>query len=206
MHTLDRQEVTGMLQSRPRTLVTAICLSCVVGLSLGCDSTCKPEREAIVIDNGSFEIDGVPSVAGWTMRNPWRAQTSNDGAPGSGSWSLRLYGDTPTANDVAWQKVEGVADGDVLTLTAYVKGFGGSGRGGIIRLVSGSDPLEEGPHPQAASDSTRWVRLALTDTLSLSPGDSVWVVLSALALPDSIAAIGLSVGLFDDVRVVREGD
>jgi hypothetical protein len=57
------------------------------------------------------------------------------------------------------------------------------------------------------SDSRDWVRLTLTDTLSLSPGDSVWVVLSALGLPDSIAALmDPCVGLFDDVRVVREGE
>jgi hypothetical protein len=195
-----------MLLFRSRMLITVACLACTVALSAGCDSTCRPERDAPHIANGSFEIKGAPSLAGWTLLNPGGAETFYDGAPGSGSWSLMLHGDAAPTNDVAWQKVGGVADGDVLTLTTYVKGYGRFGRGGIIRLVSGSGPLEGGPHPWAASDSTHWMRLTLTDTLSLSPGDSVWVVLSSIPLPDSIAALmEPTLGLFDDVRVVRGG-
>jgi hypothetical protein len=214
---LDRLEVEGMLRSRPRTLVTIVCLLCVVVLAHGCDSTCKPEREAIHIDNGSFEIEGSPSFAGWTLLNPDLADTLNDGAPGSGSWSLRLQADTDPTSAVAWQEVEGAADGDVLTLTAYVKAYRPGGfyyGGGLIGLVSGSHPLdvrlhplEVELHPWAASDSRDWVRLTTTDTLSLSPRESVWVVLSSYPLPDSLGAIFYnSVGFFDDVRVVREGE
>jgi hypothetical protein len=159
--------------------------------------------------NGSFEINGAPSLARWTLLNPDLAETVNDGAPGSGSWSLKLTADSAPTTAVVWQKVEGVADGDVLTITTYVKAhkWGALYRGGeIIRLTSGSSPLEGGPHSWAASDSTDWVRLTLTDTLSLSPGDSVWVVLSSVPLEDSLAAIWYeSIGLFDDVRVVRNG-
>jgi hypothetical protein len=196
---LDRFEVKDMLQRRLRTLVTVVCLSCVVALSLGCDSTCRPERDTNLIDNGSFEINRKPSLAGWTLLNPDLAETVNDGAPGSGFWSLKLSADWAPTMAVVWQKVEGTADGDVLTLTAYVKAY--EGGGGIIRLVSGSHPLEQGPHPWASSDSTDWVRLALTDTLALSPGDSVWVVLSSFH-----TEISERIGLFDDVRVVRDGE
>lgn len=182
-----------------RTLAIIGCLAGALGLSSGCDSTSRPERDTNLIGNGSFESDGAPSLAGWTALNPSLAETVRDGAPGSGLWSLKLTADWAPTSAVVWQRIEGVASGDVLTLTAYLKAP--EGGGGIVDIVSGPAPTGRLQVPWISTGSTDWVRLSLTDTLSLSPGDSVWVVLSSLH-----TEVAPRIGLFDDVRVVREGD
>lgn len=187
-----------MLRGRSSTLVTALCLSYLVLLSVGCESSSKPEGRENMVSNGSFETRGQPSLAGWELLNPSLAQSEHDGGPRGGSWSLRLTADWAPTTAVAWQKVEGVKSGDILTLSSYVKAHPGGG--GSIKLLCGPGPLEPTRHRSVSSASTEWVKLALTDTLSLSEGDAVWVVLSSHdteVLP--------RVGLFDEVRLVREG-
>ena len=183
---------------RSSTLVTALCLSCLALLSLGCESSSKPERQKNLISNGSFESRGHPSLAGWELLNPSLAQSEHEGGPGGGSWSLKLTADWAPTTAVAWQKVEGVMSGDVLTLTSFVKARPGGG--GTMMLASGSHPQQPARQRSVSSDSTAWVRLALTDTLSLSEGDAVWVVLSS-----HHTELIPRVGLFDEVRLVREG-
>lgn len=188
-----------MLRSSFQALVAASCLLCLVASMPGCDSTSRPEAQTNLIENGSFEINRMPSLKGWTLLNPNLAASVQEGAPGGGYWSLKLTADWAPTSAVVWQKVEGVKNGDVLTLTSYVKAY--EDGGGIIKLQCGPQPLEPSRERWVSSDVTDWVRLTLTDTLSLSAGDSVWVVLSS-----ENTEVVPRIGLFDNVRLVRDGE
>jgi len=184
-----------MLPLKPRALLTVLSLSCAVGLSSGCDSTCRPERDTNLVYNGSFEIGGKPSLDGWTVANPTLSQLVRGGAPGSGSWSLALTADGAPTTTIVWQKIENVASGDLLDVSAYLKAH--EGGGGRLRVLIGPSPTDYFGYWDTFSISSGWTKLTLTCQLPRSLEDPVWVVLSSLH-----TEIVPRTGQFDDVRVV----
>jgi hypothetical protein len=177
-------------------LVRMLCLICLSVLFLGCESTSRPDREETLISNGSFEKKGKPSLEGWEILNPTLAQSENEGGPGGGSWSIKLTADWAPTSAVVWQKIDGVKNGDVLTLSSYVKARPDGG--GIMKLVCGPHAQLPSRERWVTSDSTGWVKVAVTDTLSLAEGEFVWVVLSS-----HHTELVPRMGLFDEVRLVR---
>jgi hypothetical protein len=187
-----------MARRIPSMLIALICLVYLMLLTLQCSSPTRPAREDNLVSNGSFETRGRPSLSGWELLNPSLAQSEHDGGPGGGSWSLKLTADWAPTTAVAWQKIDNLKSGDVLALSSSVKAYDDGG--GIIGLACGPSPLEPTRHRSVFSDSTAWVKVTLTDTVAVSEGDSVWVVLSSH--PTEIVP---RVGLFDEVRLVRVG-
>ena len=73
--------------------------------------------------------------------------------------------------------IPGIRDGDVLRLSAFVRAVDAEG-GGLVGLAVGSRYGQRCDR-WASTGSTSWKHLIVQDTVSLPPGDTVWVVLSS---------------------------
>ena len=169
------------------------------------DLTQNSENSAItsppanLIPNGSFEQDGQATLDTWQVTNSALASLIPQAAPGGGQWSLRLEADgAPTTGQVRFA-VPGLADGDVVRLSAYVRASGERG-GGLVGLEVASADGRLRRKSFASSDDAQWTRVGVTETLSLEPGDNVWVVLRSP--PTELYA---RAGLFDLVMLERLG-
>lgn len=154
----------------------------------------SPPQNLLV--NGSFERFCCPSFLGWVVVNPGLTSPVPDAPEDGGCWSLRLTADWAPTTAILRQKIEGVTDGDVLRLSAQVRAEDPAG-GGSIGLLVGEVPWTN-TGKWASTNDTLWTRLTLVDTLSMEPGDSVWVEISALH-----TEIVPRVGLFDSVVLER---
>lgn len=147
-----------------------------------------------LVVNGSFETAGNPSLDGWQPDNSSLISTVSPGSPGGGDWALQVEADQAPTSGFVTQKVEGLADGDVVKLQADVRAVGASG-GGRILLVVGESP-QAMPSKWAETTSESWATLSVVDTLELAETDSVWVKLSSLN-----TEVVPRVGLFDSVTL-----
>lgn len=141
-------------------------------------SIIEPPFDNNLISNSSFEIDNVPTLKGWRLGNKQLAKLVKQAPPGGGNWSLQLTSDWAPTTGYAYTSVPNLKSGDIIRLSAYVRGYGKFGGRGIIGLAVGSKFYTVNLKSTSSSD-TLWNRISLTDTLNLTPGDSVWVVLSS---------------------------
>ena len=153
-----------------------------------------PSQNLVV--NGSFERFCCPSFVGWTVFNPALTSPANDTPADGGCWSLRLTADWAPTTAILRQRIAGVADGDVLRLSAQVRAEDPMG-GGSIGLLVGKAPWTK-TGKWASTNDTLWTGLSLVDTLSMEPGDSVWVEISSFH-----TEIVPRVGFFDLVVLER---
>lgn len=130
--------------------------------------------------NGSFEVDGSPSLAGWewTCNLPG---TANDGAPSSGSWSAtkepgHAKGCFPS---LLFQRLPDALDGDLLTVSGWVRCPDGDEPclGGYIGLGSINAGIFTSDD-EVQSQTQQWTYITITDTVELSAGDTAVVILS----------------------------
>lgn len=147
--------------------------------------------EANLIQNGSFERGGQPTLEGWQVQNEALTQLVAGGAPEAGRWSLRLEADWAPTTGVVRALLPGVRNGDVLRVSAWIRAE--SGGGGVIYLESQSWQSQP-----TFSDSQEWTQVAFTSAVSVASGDSLWLVVSSL--PTEVQP---RVGYFDRVRVER---
>jgi hypothetical protein len=151
-----------------------------------------------LLQNGSFELNGSPSLDGWQPGNPALATLVAPGGPGGGDWSLRLQADWAPTLGYVDQKIEGLQSGDIVELRVDVRADGPEG-GGLIAL-------SVGPHPwsslgkSAWTASADWTTLTVVDTLQFGDGDSLWVRLSSFH-----TEVVPRVGLFDSASLTRVG-
>jgi len=150
-----------------------------------------------LVPNGSFEQNGQATLATWEISNPSLASLDPHAPPGGGSWSLRLQADQVPTTSRARVAVQGLADGDVVRLSAYVQasGVGGGGLVGIEVTAANGQVRQKS---FAAGDAPQWTRVEVTLTIASQPGDTVWVVLKAP--PTELTA---RAGLFDLVTLER---
>jgi hypothetical protein len=149
-----------------------------------------------LIVNRSFESVCCFWLQGWTAVNPDLASGAYEAPPAGGCWSLRLTGDWAPTTAIVRQRIGGVANGDVVRLSATMRAEGPGG-GGTMALLVGGDPWTAIGKRKSTID-TRWVIQTIQDTLSIGPGDSVWVELSAFD-----TEIAPTSGLFDSVVLER---
>jgi hypothetical protein len=169
-------------------------------LSACAQHTTDPDPASVnLLPNGSFERNGQATLDTWQVPNPALASSSPQAAPGGGSWSLRLEADAAPSTGQARFRVEGLRNGDRVRLSAYVRAAGSRG-GGLVGLEVISADGRVRQKPLASSVDMEWVRVSITERLSLEQGDTVWVVLSSP--PTQLAA---RVGLFDLVTLERLG-
>ena len=152
----------------------------VISLS-GCDENpVESSYNGNLLSNGSFEKNNIASLEGWRFGNKQLSELVNDTPPNGGSWSLQLTSDwTPTTGYV-YTPVSNVTNGDILKLSAFVRGTGRYGGKGIITLFTGSINNPESIKSSFSSD-TVWTQISITDTLSLEKNDTLWVLLSSPA-------------------------
>jgi hypothetical protein len=138
-----------------------------------------PAEEQIL--DSSFERDGRPTLEGWRVTNPSLTSLVPEPAPGGGRWSLGLAADWAPTTGFVTLPLPKIRDGDVLRLSAFVRAVDREGGGSIglavLRVVGPG--YVWGGAKWASTASTSWTRLVLQDTVSVPPGDTVWVVLSS---------------------------
>ncbi|MCC7142599.1 MAG: hypothetical protein IT349_10920, partial [Candidatus Eisenbacteria bacterium] len=150
-----------------------------------------PPVEPNLIENGSFERDGQPTLEGWQVQNQALTQLVAGGAPEAGRFALRLEADWAPTTGVVRALLPAVRNGEVLRVSAWIRAE--SGGGGAIYLASQS--WQSAP---VFSDAQEWTQVALTTPVSLARGDSLWLVVSSL--PTEVQP---RVGYFDRIRVER---
>ena len=158
----------------------------------------KPVEEENLLSNGSFEVDGEPTLSGWTPANSNLAEVVSQPAPGGGDYSLQLSADWFPTSGFVTSVVPELHDGDIVLLSADVRAVGSSG-GGSIGVYAGHPARIVSSHSKTEiTYDTSWSLLSLTDTLTLGTSDSVWVKLSSLN-----TEIEQRIGQFDRVSLVR---
>ncbi|MBK8232359.1 MAG: hypothetical protein IPK72_17685 [Candidatus Eisenbacteria bacterium] len=150
-----------------------------------------PPVEANLIENGSFERDGQPTLEGWQVQNQALTQLVSGGAPEAGRWALRLEADWAPTTGVVRALLPAVRNGEVLRVSAWIRAE--SGGGGAIYLAS-----QTWQSTPVITDSQEWTQVAFTTPATLARGDSLWLVVSSLA-----TEIQPRVGYFDRIRVER---
>ena len=95
--------------------------------------------------------------------------------PTGGYWSLQLTADWAPTSGFVYTPVTEVKNGDIVKLSAFVRTNGGNAS---IVLSVGSG-IYNSYTKSAFSNDTVWTQISVTDTLSLSQGDTLWVILSS---------------------------
>lgn len=130
--------------------------------------------------NGSFEQNGVQNFLGWewTCEQPiaW-----NEAPAGAGQWSVskesgHAKGCFP---NYLFQRLSGVQDGDMLTISGWVRCDDDviclGAYFGLGTVNSGNFQLEE----NVGTNQFPWTYLSITDTVELAAGDTSILVLNA---------------------------
>jgi len=178
-----------------RNSLVFLLLSLLVGCS---ETTTGPSQESDgnLLPNGSFELNGQPTLEGWQAANDSLVSLTEEAAPEGGRWSLKLEADWAPTSGFVTALVPGIQDSDVLRLSAYVRSVGYLGGGKIALLVgSGSN---RSVSKQKETPNVEWTFLSFEDTLTVSENDSVWVLLSSFH-----TEIAPRIGQFDLVSLER---
>lgn len=130
--------------------------------------------------NGSFEQNGVQNFMGWewTCEDPlaW-----NEAPAGAGQWSVskesgHAKGCFPNH---LYQRLNGVQDGDMLTISGWVRCDDDviclGAYFGLGTVNNGNFQLEE----NVGTNQFPWTYLTITDTVDLAAGDTSILVLNA---------------------------
>lgn len=166
--------------------------------SLSCnESITESQSSENLLSNGSFEINGQPSLNGWRFGNKGLAELTNQAAPNGGNWSLQLTSDWAPTTGFIYTPVTNIKSQDIITLSAYVRATGQFGGGGIINLVTGQS-IYSGRIKSISTSDTVWNQISVTDTVKLNTNDTLWVVLSSLH-----TELVPFKGLFDLVKIEK---
>ena len=151
--------------------------------SCGSKGTKPDDDHPNLLLNGSFEVDGNPSLAGWAGIDSVLISLSPEAPPGGGIYCLTLGTSWLPPSSVVWALIPGVKAGEVLVLSATVR-TPVWGNGGALALTVGPTPWQWPPRVHGKGltfNNTSWSSLSVVDTVSLGPVDSVWVVLQGPA-------------------------
>ena len=146
-----------------------------------------------LVKNSSFELNGDSTTEGWEGASSSNVYRDAPTFAGSGLWCLKLTG--ACAWDYALYLLDSVEDGGIYEFSCWARkeqyGVGGAGISFFnkrTRNFGKSTPVL----------SRNWTRIGLVDTLSIAPGDSIYVMLQAGG-----GVIGSCSGYFDLVRVIK---
>lgn len=128
------------------------------------------------IINGSFENNGTPSLEKWKIQ--YKGESFQDAPPTGGSWCLKLEAGNYQGffPNLAYQVIPEIQNGGFLAASAWAKQQLGTTQASIYFGVFHTDgsltKLSE-----ATTSSNGWTNLATRDTIYLSAGDSLAIVL-----------------------------
>jgi len=154
-----------------------------------------PGKSDNVLMNSSFEKDGQPTLEGWRIGNPQLVRFVHQAPPEGGEWCIELTSDWSPTTGFIYTPVPEIQDGDVVQLSGYIRSPGSAG-GGYIALAIGKNHF--GIRKVASVEDTVWTEVTLMDTVSLSEGDTLWVVVSSF----NTEIVSLK-GLFDEIRLFK---
>lgn len=155
----------------------------VVGLLIaGMLSACSSKKtngsfddSGNLLSNGSFEVLGKPTLVEWSSFDPDLVEFILDAPQGGGRYSLGLATSWLPPTGIVWTSVAGIQSGDILTLSASVRHAAPGAWFDRIGIKYGPDPWGAGKWVYV--NDTVWTTVTIVDTVSLSDGDSVYVVL-----------------------------
>ena len=184
-----------------RSLSTILCLLFFIG-SIPLVSQIK---------NGSFEnVDGTPSLEGWTSVCSNGITSVEEAPPGGGIWSASI----PAGNTqgclipFVYQPIVGAVDGEIWEVEATVRVDSATTSVlphtiglGLAVYPSNRFDIRSWSSTTISTTSTDWVRLTYRDTASLGSQDSLVVVLNPGLTPGPLFANAY----FDNVAVRKVG-
>jgi hypothetical protein len=154
-----------------------------LGISFsGCNKTVtEPDNDddnqsTNLIHNGSFELDGEPTIEGWQGTFGLSLDNLiNDAPPNGGEWCVRLPAAWAPDNYISYL-VEDINDGDKLYFSAYVRVEEYSVQGGYmaIEVGKGSDRSYV-TLIYLFREYLDWTKLSYEGTVSIDDDDSLWV-------------------------------
>ena len=126
-----------------------------------------------LVKNSSFEQNGYSTTQGWEGTSSSNVYRDVPTFAGSGLWCLRLAGGGCILGS-AWYLLDSVEDGGIYELRCWMKNdrYGW----GSIRFYN---KRLGAPFKTVGTRSRNWTPVALIDTLSVAPGDSIYVLLEA---------------------------
>ena len=146
---------------------------------IGCkQSPVEPSTDYNLLSNGSFELNNTPTLEGWRFGNQQLTKLSSDVPPNGGNWSLQLTSDWAPTTGFVYAPITNIKSGNIIRLSAFVRATGKFGGRGIITLSVGPK-VYNGHMKSSSSSDTVWNQISVTDTLTLSSSDTLWVILSA---------------------------
>lgn len=161
-----------------------VCLILTIGIHLLLINCSEPTSESEVdgdgnlLPNGSFELNNKPTLDGWRLGNEQAAELVNQAAHNGGNWALKLTSDWAPTTAFVYTPVLNINSGDILKLSAYVRGTGSFHGMGIVRLVVGQN-INSGNIKEASSSDTAWTQISVIDTVNKGINDTLWVILSS---------------------------
>lgn len=134
-----------------------------------------------LISNPSFELNGSPSLSGWSINDTGWVKVVSNAPLGKGSLSMWLSPSVgPEAGGVATTAITGQSGRSVYTLSGWERNFAGWywGYVSIEQVRSGGRIFTDNFD---VSDSV-WSMFSRADTLDILPGDSLLVTLRSVSL------------------------
>ncbi|MDZ7261811.1 MAG: hypothetical protein ONB05_06875, partial [candidate division KSB1 bacterium] len=123
---------------------------------------------AAQIVNGSFELNGQPSLEGWQN---YGGQLRHEAPPGGGEWSLEISGGCEWG--WVYQPLPQIKNNEIWRLSCWARRTSSLGGGEIAWFLPGSRQSLK----SVFIPDTLWTQASLVDTFSLSETDTVTVLL-----------------------------
>ena len=170
-----------------------------LGCSKSSDMIANPQVDNNLVSNGSFEINGVASMQGWSAisHDSSFVVSSSDVPPGGGHFSVRIKNEWTLAGAVT-TLIPATEGTHRYQLSAWGKSsvvtYGGHGR---MNIALQKPDTFIGPIWQGFPD-TNWTPQTIIDTLTASRGDSIKIILQG-----DISQFGAGHIFFDLCRLER---
>ena len=148
-------------------------------LSLSCSNTLTgPTNGGNLLTNSTFEIAGHPSLMGWNVADTSVAHFSKDLPTGGSGSSIVMHAAwfAPWPDNSIYTAVIPQTGSHVYTLSIFAKD---TGVGGVVSVYINrpGSPNSSSAATLRANDSS-WTYYSQTDTISTSPGDTIFVAIS----------------------------
>jgi len=132
--------------------------------------------------NGSFEIDGQPTLENWSFSCDLLGYSYNDAPSGvpDNNWCLKLESGNSQGcfPSYAYQIIPEIRDGDIWHATVWTKRQNSLSQPSLYWKIFRADGSET-DLSVATTFSYYWDQISVEDTIHISEGDSVAIILDA---------------------------
>jgi hypothetical protein len=148
-------------------------------LSLSCSNTVTgPTNGEDLLSNSTFQISGHPSLAGWSVLDTSVTHFSTDLPKGGSGSSIVMHAAwfAPWPANSIFTTVVPQVGSHQYTLSVFAKDTGAGGSITVYLNRPGSPNLSSAAVLRA--DDSSWTYYSQTDTITTSPGDTLFVVIN----------------------------